>query len=251
MKNTSILFGRLMKHISRSPDTIITVAIMPVAMMLMFVYVFGGAIKTSLPGNVNYVNYQLPGILMMTIASGTAYTAFRLWGDKNKGLFSRFNSMPISRSSALWAHILASLVSNILTVAIILLIALIMGFRPSANVSQWLAIAGILTLYSLALTWVAAIAGLAAKSVEGASAFSYPLIFLPFLSSAFVPTETMPKAVRIFAENQPVTSIVESLRALLNSEPVGSEIWIALAWCVGIMIVAWFLAMRVYRSRIA
>ena len=248
---TYVLFGRLLKHILRSPDTIITVALTPIAMMLMFVYVFGGAVKTSLGDNVNYVNYQLPGILLMAIASGIAYTAFRMFTDTQKGLFARFNSMPIGRSSMLWAHVLTSLISNMLTVVIIFLVALLMGFRSGAGIFEWLAAAGILALYTLALTWVAVIPGLMAKTMEGASSFSYPLIFLPFLSSAFVPTETMPAAVRAFANNQPVTSIVESIRSLLNSEPVGNEIWIALAWCVGIMVVAYIFAMRVYKRKAA
>ncbi len=247
---TTVLFGRLMKHILRSPDTIITVAIIPIAIMLMFVYVFGGAVKTSLGADVNYVNYQLPGILLMAIASGMAYTAVRLFSDMQKGLFARFNSMPIKRSSVLWAHVLASLVSNMLTVVIIFLVALLMGFRSSAGILNWLVVAGILVLFTLALTWVAVLPGITAKTMEGASAFSYPLIFLPMLSSAFVPTETMPAVVRAFAENQPVTSIVDTIRTLLNAEPVGRDIWICLAWCVGIIAVAWFFAMRAYRRRI-
>jgi len=248
---TLVLFGRLMKHIIRSVDTIITVAIVPIGIMLMFVYVFGGAIKASLPDGINYVNYQLPGILLMAIASGISYTAFRMFGDKQDGIFSRFNSMPISRSSALWAHVLVSLVSNMLTVAIIFLVALLMGFRSGAGILSWLSVVGILALFTLALTWVAVIPGLTAKSVEGASVFSYPLIFLPMFSSAFAPTETMPAAVRWFAENQPVTSIVETVRALLNGEPVGNDIWVALAWCIGITVVACIFAMRAYRRRAA
>ena len=251
MKHTFILYGRLIKHITRSPDTIITVAIMPIGIMLMFVYVFGGAIKASLPDGVNYVNYQLPGILLMAIASGISYTAFRMFGDKQNGIFSRFNSMPISRSSALWAHVLVSLVSNMLTISTIFLVALLMGFRSGAGILEWLSVAGILALFTLALTWVAVIPGLTAKSAEGASVFSYPLIFLPMFSSAFAPTETMPAAVRWFAENQPVTSIVDTVRALLSGQPVGNEIWVALAWCVGIMIVAWFFAIRAYKRKTA
>jgi len=248
---TGVLFGRLMKHILRSPDTIITVAITPIGIMLMFVYVFGGAITASLPYGVNYVNYQLPGILLMTINSGISYTAFRMFGDRQKGIFSRFTSMPISRSSALWAHVLVSLVSNMLTVVIIFFVALLMGFRSSAGILDWLSVAGILALFTLALTWVAVIPGLVAKSAEGASVFAYPLIFLPMFSSAFAPTETMPAAVRWFAENQPITSIVETVRALLNSEPAGNDIWVALAWCAGIMFTAWFFAMRAYKQRIS
>ncbi|GGA14762.1 transport permease protein [Paenibacillus marchantiophytorum] len=242
-----VMLGRSMRHISRSMDTIITVTIMPIAMMLLFVYVFGGAIQT---GTSNYVNYLLPGILLIAIASGISYTAFRLFTDVQRGIFERFHSMPISRSTLLWGHVLTSLVSNAISVVVIILIALIMGFRSSAGILSWLAVAGILALFTLALTWVAAIAGLSAKSVDGASAFSYPIIFLPFISSAFVPTESMPSVVRAFAENQPVTSIVEAIRALLSGQPVGNEIWVALAWCVGILIVAYFFAMRVYKKRV-
>jgi ABC-2 type transport system permease protein len=236
-----------MRHIFRSMDTIITVTITPIAMMLLFVYVFGGAIQT---GTDKYVNYLLPGILLIAIASGIAYTAYRLFMDMQRGIFDRFHSMPIARSAALWGHVLTSLVSNAISVVIIILVALIMGFRSSAGVLSWLAVAGILMLFTLALTWIAAIAGLTAKSVDGAGAFSYPIIFLPFISSAFVPTESMPSVVRVFAENQPVTSIVEAIRALLAVQPVGNDIWIALAWCVGIMILAYIFAMRVYKKRV-
>ncbi|MDR9852336.1 ABC transporter permease [Paenibacillus sp. VCA1] len=239
-----VMLGRSMRHIFRSMDTIITVCITPIAMMLLFVYVFGGAIQT---GTDNYVNYLLPGILLMAIASGVAYVAYRLFMDKQRGIIERFHSMPISRSAVLWGHVLTSVVSNVISLVVIILVALIMGFRSSAGVLQWLAVAGILVLFTLALTWVAAIAGLSAKSVEGASAFSYPLIFLPFISSAFVPTDSMPKVVRAFAENQPVTSIVESIRALLSGQPVGNDIWIALGWCVGIMLVAYIFAMRAFK----
>jgi ABC-2 type transport system permease protein len=235
-----------MRHIFRSMDTIITVTIMPIAMMLLFVYVFGGAIQT---GTANYVNYLLPGILLIAITSGISYTAYHLFMDMQSGIFDRFHSMPIAHSAALWGHVLTSLVSNAISVGVIILVALIMGFRSSAGVLSWLAVAGILALFTLALTWVAAIAGLSAKSVDGAGAFSYPIMFLPFISSAFVPTESMPSGVRAFAENQPVTSIVDAIRALLSRKPVGNDIWIALAWCLGIMIVAYIFAMRVYKKR--
>ena len=242
-----IMLGRSMRHIFRSLDTILTVAITPIAMMLLFVYVFGGAIHT---GTDNYVNYLLPGILLIAIASGIAYTAYRLFMDMQSGIFERFHSMPIARSAALWGHVLTSLVSNAISVVVIILVALLMGFRSSAGVSSWLAVAGILALFTLALTWIAAIAGLSAKSVDGVSAFSYPLIFLPFISSAFVPTQSMPPVVRAFAKNQPVTSIVEAMRALLSGQAVGNDIWVALAWCAGIMIVAYIFAMRAYKKRV-
>lgn len=248
VSDMSVMLGRSMRHVFRSVDTIITVCITPIAMMLLFVYVLGGAIQTDTD---NYVNYLLPGILLIAIASGISYTAYRLFMDKQRGIIERFHSMPIARSAVLWGHVLTSLVSNFLSLAVIMIVALMMGFRSSAGILSWLAVIGILMLFTLALTWVAAIAGLTGKSVEGASAFSYPLIFLPFISSAFVPTDSMPKVVRAFADNQPVTSIVEAIRALLSGQPVGNEIWIALAWCVGIMLVAYYFAMRAYNRKAA
>jgi ABC-2 type transport system permease protein len=241
-----VMLGRSLRHIFRSLDTIITVAITPIAIMLLFVYVFGGAIQT---GTENYVNYLLPGILLMAIASGISYTAYRLFLDRQRGIFERFHSMPIARSAALWGHVLTSLVSNAISVVVIILVALIMGFRSPAGLWSWLAVAGILALFTLALIWIAAIAGLSAKSVDGVGAFSYPLIFLPFISSAFVPTASMPPVVRAFAKNQPVTSIVEALRALMSGQPVGNNLWVALAWCAGIVIVAYVLAIRTYKRK--
>jgi ABC-2 type transport system permease protein len=246
--DTVVLLGRSMRHITRSLDTIMTVAIMPIALMLLFVYVFGGAIDT---GSGEYVSYLLPGILLITIAMGISYTAFRLFTDLQSGIFERLHSMPIARSSILWAHVLTSLVANLISVAIVVLVAFLMGFRSSAGVLAWLAVAGILTLFTLAVTWLAVIAGLSAKTVDGVGAFSYPIVFLPFISSAFVPTETMPGPVRAFAEHQPVTSIVNTIRDLFTQQPVGSDIWVALAWCVGILVVAYVLAMATYHRKIA
>ena len=244
---TWVLFGRLMRNVMRSPDTIITVAITPIMMLLLFVYVFGGAIET---GTDNYVNYLLPGILLITIASGVSYTSLRLFSDVKSGLMARFITMPIKRSSVLWAHVLTSLFSIALTVVVIILVALLMGFRSNADILDWLAVTGILGLFTLALTWLAIIPGLTAGTMEGATAYSYPLIFLPFISSAFVPTETMPKFVRAFAENQPVTSIVNSIRAILYEGSVGNDIWTALAWCVGIMIIAYFISSKVFKRQL-
>jgi ABC-2 type transport system permease protein len=246
--DTAVLLERSLRHITRSPDTIITTAIMPVALLLLFVYVFGGAIRHG-PGS--YVTYLLPGILLITIAMGISYTAVRLFTDMQGGIFERFQSLPIARSSALWSHVLTSLAANLISLVIVVLAAAGMGFRSGAGVLAWLAIAGILALFTLALTWIAVIAGLSAKTVEGAGAFSYPIIFLPFISSAFVPTGTMPGPVRAFADNQPVTSIVNAIRDLLAQQPVSTDVWIALAWCLGILIVAYALAMATYHRKIA
>ncbi|MEG0325854.1 MAG: ABC transporter permease [Cellulosilyticaceae bacterium] len=244
LKDMGVMFGRSMKHIFRSMDTIITVSITPIAIMLLFVYVFGGAIQT---GTAKYIDYLLPGIMLMTIGSGIAYVAYRLFTDKQRGIFERFHAMPISRSAVLWGHVLTSIISNGISVVVIIVVALLMGFRSSAGILEWLAVFGILGIFTLALTWIAVIAGLAAKTPDGAGAFSYPIIFLPFISSAFVPTETMPSVVRAFAENQPVTPIVEAIRNLLASQPVGNNIWIALTWCIAISVVAYTFAMRLYK----
>ena len=246
--DTAVLTGRSLRHITRSPDTIITTTIMPIAFMLLFVYVFGGAIHS---GSGSYVTYLLPGILLITIASSIAYTAFRLFMDMNSGIVERFQSMPIARSSVLWAHVLTSLVASLISLVVVVLVALLMGFRSGAGVLAWLAVAGILILFTLALTWLAVIAGLSAKTVDGAGAFSYPLIFLPFVSSAFVATATMPAPVRAFADNQPVTPIVNAIRDLYTQRPVSTDIWIALAWCLGILIIGYALAMATYHRKIA
>lgn len=248
LSDTRVLTGRSLRHILRSPDTIITTAITPIALLMLFVWVFGGAIDTG--GAGSYIDYMLPGILLITIASGISYTAYRLFLDMQGGIFERFQSMPIARSSVLWAHVLTSAVANILSVAIVIGVAFAMGFRTGASFGAWLGVVGVLLLFTLALTWLAVIAGLSAKTVDGASAFSYPLIFLPFISSAFVPTASMPGPVAWFAEHQPVTSIVNTIRALFAGEPVGGDIWVAMAWLVGILIVAYGFAVAVYSKKL-
>ena len=239
LEDTSTLTGRSLRHILRSPDTIITTVVTPLALLLLFVYVLGGAIDTG--SDESYVNYMLPGILLITIASGVAYTAYRLFLDMQGGIFERFQSMPIARSSVLWAHVLTSLAANLVSVAVIIAVGFLMGFRTGASLGAWLAVTGILVLFTLALTWIAVIAGLSAKTVDGA----------PFISSAFVPTDSMPGPVAWFAENQPVTAIVDTMQALFAQEPVGSDIWTALAWLAAILVAAYAFAIRVYRRKVS
>ena len=247
LTDTGTLTGRSLRHILRSPDTIITTAVTPIAMLLLFVYVFGAAIEV---GGGSYVNYLLPGILLITVASGIAYTAFRLFTDISGGIFERFQSMPIARSAILWSHVLTSIIANLISLVLVVLVAVAMGFRSGAGVLAWLAVLGIMTLFTLALTWLAVIPGLTAKSIDGVSGFSYPLIFLPFISSAFVPTAGMPAPVRWFAEHQPVTSIVNTIRHLFAEQPVANDVWTALAWCLGLLLVAYALAIRTYHRKI-
>lgn len=252
VKDVVTLTGRSLTHIVRSPDTIITTALMPIAFLLLFVFVLGGAIDTGGgAGSGGYVDYLLPGILLITIVSGISYTAYRLFLDLQSGVLERFQSLPIARSAVLWAHVLTSLVSIAVSLALVVGVAVLTGFRSSAGLLAWLGVAGILVLLTLALTWLAVIPGLTARSVDGASAFSYPLILLPFVSSAFVPTASMPEPVRVFAEHQPVTSIVDTIRALLAGTPVGADIGVALAWTAGVLVLAYAVATVTFRRRLA
>jgi ABC-2 type transport system permease protein len=248
LSDTAVLTGRSLKHVTRSLDTIITTTIMPIGFMLLFVFVFGGAIDA---GTGPYVDYLLPGILIITIASGVSYTAYRLFMDLKGGMVERFQSMPIARSAVLWAHVLTSMVALAISVAVVVIAGVTMGFRPEANVLEWLGVIGILAVFALAMTWLAVLPGLLASTPDGAGAFAYPLIMLPFISSAFVPTESMPGPVRVFADNQPVTSIVDALRNLLAGQPAGTDIWVALVWCIGLLAIAYIAATAAYRKKLS
>lgn len=260
VRDTAVLTTRSLRHILRSPDTILTTAITPIAMLLLFVYVFGDAIAGggTIPdaggdrsGRGAYVDYLLPGILVITVASGIAYTAFRIFTDVSSGIVERFLSMPIARSAVLWGHVLTSVVATLISLILVSGVAVVIGFRSGAGVANWVAVLGLLLLFTLALTWLAVIPGLTATSVDGVSGFSYPLIFLPFISSAFVPTAGMPGPVRWFADHQPVTPVVDVLRHLMADQPVGDDAFPALAWCIGLLVVAYVLAMATYRRTIA
>lgn len=246
--DTAVMSGRVLRHTFRSIDTLITVVAMPIFMMLLFVYVFGGAMKT---GSVDYVNYVVPGIILFTIASSVAYTAVRLNSDVTAGIFDRFHSMPIAKSSILGGHVLTSLVFNAISVVLVLLVALLVGFRPQAGIAGWLLAIGILLLFTLAMTWVSVIFGLLAGSAEGAGVFAYPLLILLFISSAFVPAQSMSGIVRTFAEHQPMTPIIESVRSLLMNEPAGNNVWTAVLWCMGILIASYIAAMQIYKHKSA
>ena len=243
-----VIAGRCMRHAFRSIDTIITVVAMPVLMMLMFVYVFGGAIHT---GSANYINYVVPGIVLMCIASGAPYTSVRLSSDITTGIVDRFRSMPIAKSAILTGHVLTSVVFNMSSSVIVMLFALLIGFRTGAGITRWLLVIGILLLFTLALTWLSVVFSLLAKTAEGAVLFSYPILILLFVSSAFTPTDSMHGALRIFAENQPMTPIINAVRSLLINESAGSNALTAVLWCVGILIVSYIAAMIIYKRKTA
>jgi len=246
--DTWVMTKRSLRHTVRSMDTIITVAAMPIAMMLLFVYVFGGSFDT---GSIKYIDYVTPGVVIMTVASGVAYAALRLNNDFNKGIINRFKTMPVASSSILGGHAVSSLLSNLFSVLLVMIVALLVGFRSDAGIVEWLLFGGLLTLFTLATTWMAIVFGLLAKSAEGAGAFSYILLLLIFVSSAFTPTDKMGSALKAFAENQPMTPIIETLRSLLVNGTAGNKAWIATVWCVVLLGVTYVIANKLYKSKAA
>lgn len=248
VKDTWTMAKRSLKHIVRSPDTIITVVLTPIAMMLMFVYVLGGALEQQ-TGGVRYINYITPGIILFTIFSGIAYAAFRLNTDIQKGIVNRFRTMPVAPSSILGGQAASSTLSNLFSLLLVLAMAFVIGFRTEAGLAEWLIFAGLVVLFTLAMTWMAVFFGLKAKSAEGAGSFSYILLLLVFLSPAFVPTDSMTPALRWFAENQPFTPIIETMRSLLTAGAPGDKAWLAFAWSTGILVVFYALSLMAYRQR--
>jgi ABC-2 type transport system permease protein len=248
IKDTWTMARRSLRHTTRSMDTIITVVITPIAMMLLFVYVFGDSFQKSL-GDVKYIDFITPAIIIMTVVSGIAYAAVRLSMDLQKGIINRFKTMPVAPSSILGGHATSSTLSNLFSSLLVLVVALLIGFRSSAGLTEWLLFAGLLVLFTLATTWLAILFGLFAKTTEGAGAFSYILLLLIFISSGFTPVDNMTPALRWFAENQPMTPIIETMRSLLTSGTAGDSALTALLWCAGLLVVSYFFALRVYKTR--
>jgi ABC-2 type transport system permease protein len=248
LKDTWTMTKRSLRHIVRSPDTIITVVLTPIALLLMFVYVLGGALGQQ-TGSVNYVDFITPGIIIMTVISGIAYAAFRLNTDIQKGIINRFRTMPVAPSSILSGQAVSSTLSNLFSSLLVLAVAFAIGFRSNAGPVEWLLFAGLVTLFTLATTWMAIFFGLQAKTAEGAGSFSYILMLLIFISPSFVPTTSMTPLLRGFAENQPFTPIIETMRSLLTTGTAGDKVWLALAWCVGILVVMYALSIWQYKRK--
>ena len=246
LTDTWTMAKRSLRHTTRSLDTIITVVLMPIALLLLFVYVFGGALGEQ-TGGVKYVTFITPGVVIMTVASGIAYAAVRLNMDLQRGIISRFRTMPVAPSSVLSGQALSSTLSTLFSCLLVIAVALLVGFRPTSDPGAWLLFGGLLVLLTLATTWMAMFFGLLAKSSEGAGAFSYILLLLIFISPSFVPTDSMSSWLRTFAENQPMTPIVETMRSLLVEGTPGPELGAALAWAAGILIFSYALALGVYR----
>ncbi|MDR0908348.1 MAG: ABC transporter permease [Spirochaetaceae bacterium] len=248
LNDTAAMTGRMMKHMYRSPDTVITVIIMPVMMLLLFVYVLGGAMSTG-DGSMDYKAYIIPGIMLFCVATATSYTAWLLNEDISKGIFERFHSLPIAKSSILNGHVITSLVFNFVSIALVLIVALIIGFRPQASFAEWLIAIVLMAVFVIALSWMAVFFGLIAHSSETASVFTYPIMGLIFVSSAFAPLDTMPPGLHVFAQYQPLTPIINSFRSLLSQGIITGGLAIAFGWCLALWALFQSLSAWAYRRR--
>ncbi len=252
LRDSRTMLVRNLRHQRRYPSMTLMIAALPVVFLLLFVYVFGGTLGAGLPGGTGsggraeYLDYVVPGILLMTMAGAATSTAVSVAMDMNEGIVARFRTMAISRASVLTGHVWGSVIQTMASLAFVLGIAVLIGFRSSAGPLHWLAAAGLLVLTSLAITWLSVALGLISKSVESASNAPMPLLLLPFLGSGFVPTESMPAGLRQFAEYQPFTPIIETLRALMIGGHVGSTAMIAVAWCVGIALAGYVWAKHLF-----
>ncbi|AYY13279.1 ABC transporter permease [Actinobacteria bacterium YIM 96077] len=246
-----VLITRGLRHTLRSPDSMITSVALPIMLMLMFVYVFGGAIEGGIEhvAPVAYVDYVVPGVILLTAGFGAAITAINVTNDMSTGVIDRFRSLPIGNWIVVLGHVVASLARNLFATALVVGVALLIGFRPTASVLEWAAAIGAITLFVLMMTWVSVLFGLIAKTPDGASGFTFFVLFLPYVSSAFVPPETMPSVLHGFAEHQPVTPIIETVRGLLTGTPIGNSAWLAIAWCVGILVLVMPISGRLFRRR--
>jgi ABC-2 type transport system permease protein len=242
-----VMTKRSVLHIIRSLDQVMSLILFPIMFMILNRYVFGGAIDT---GNVTYANYLFAGIFVQTLAFGANYTTINLAVDMKEGIIDRFKSLPMASSALLVGHVLADLVRNIISGIIIVIMGLIVGFRPNASLKDWLAVIGIALVFTLAISWLSAILGLLVKSIEAAQWVGFVIIFpLTFLSSAFVPTNTLPHILRVFAENQPLSHVINAIRALLVGTPLGNSAWLAVIWSIGIIAVALPLSVYLFRNK--
>jgi ABC-2 type transport system permease protein len=247
MVDALTMVGRSVRLSMRNLDALLTSLLLPVMLMLLFVYLFGGAIHTG----TRYVTYVVPGIILLCVGFGSSTTAVSVSQDYKGSIIDRFRSMDIGGVPVLAGHVVASVVRNTASTVLVLAVAFLIGFRPSAGPLDWLAVAGVLLLYVLAISWLSAAVGLLASSPEAASGFTFLVMFLPYPSSAFVPIDTMPAWIHGFARHQPATPVIETLRGLLLGTPLGSSPWLALAWSGGILVASVALAAALFRRRTA
>jgi ABC-2 type transport system permease protein len=249
-RDSATMVRRQLKRLLRYPSMTIQLIITPVILLLLFVYVFGGTLGNGIGGNGRdaYINYVLPGILLMAVATAATGTAVMVATDMTEGIIARFRTMRIWRPAVLTGHVVGSVIQQLLGIAVLIAVAYAIGFHPNANAMEWLATLGLLTLFVVAITWLAVALGLNSQTPESASNAPMPLILLPFLGSGFVPTDSMPTVLRWFAEYQPFTPIMETLRGLLLGTPIGNSAAIALAWCAGIAALSFFWATRTFNK---
>ncbi|MGY1813698.1 ABC transporter permease [Blastococcus sp. SYSU D00820] len=253
LADSATMLRRNLRHAVRYPALTVVVAGMPIVFLLLFVYVFGGTLGAGLGGpsggRAEYAEYLTPGLLVLAIAAAAQGTAISIAMDMTEGIINRFRTMSIARAAVLAGHVGGAVVQTLIGLALVLGVAVLIGFRPDAGVVEWLAATGFLALVSFALSWLSVAMGLAAKSVESASNLPMPLLLLPFFGSGFVPTDSMPAGLRWFAEHQPFTPVIETLRGLLTGTAIGSSAVVAMAWCVGFAVVGWLWARRTYERR--
>ena len=245
LDDAGIMVGRSLRHARRALDTLLIGVLLPVMLLLLFVYVFGGAIDPA----GEYLTYVVPGIVLLCAGYGAAGTSVPVANDMTTGAVDRFRSMPILRSAVLIGHVSASVIRNLFSTVLVLAVAFAIGFRPVAGPLEWVLAVAMLTLFIVAMSWVAVCFGLLASSVESASSFSFVILFLPYLSSAFVPVETMPTVVRGFAEHQPLTPVIETLRGLMIGAEVGTQAWTAAAWFGSILVLGYVAAGVLFARR--
>ncbi|WP_433241214.1 ABC transporter permease [Actinomadura nitritigenes] len=248
-RDSRTMVGRQLKRLIRYPSMTVQLIITPVIILLLFVYVLGGTLGTGLGGGRDaYINYVLPGILLMAVATGATGTAVMVATDMTEGIIARFRTMRISRASVLTGHVIAAVIQQLLGMTVLIAIALAIGFRPHAGLTDWLAAAGMLTLFAFAITWLSVALGLKSSTPEAASNAPMPLVLLPFLGSGFVPTDSMPTALRWFAQYQPFTPIMQTIRGLLLDTPIGDNAAIATAWCTGIALASYLWAKHTFNK---
>jgi len=253
VNDSATMLRRNLKRAVRYPGLTVIVAAMPIVFLLLFVFVFGGTLGaglgTAAGGRAEYVAYVVPGILVLAITGGAQGTAIAIAMDMTEGIIARFRTMSIARASVLTGHVVGAVIQTMVGLALVLAVALLVGFRPDANPVEWLAAIGVLVMTSFALSWLSVAMGLSTKTVEAASNLPMPLMLLPFFGSGFVPVESMPAGLRWFAENQPFTPIIETMRGLLIGTAIGSSGVVATAWCAAIALVGYLWARRNYERR--
>lgn len=250
LSDSLLMIKRSSRHIIRNTDQLIGTFFQPIMFLVLFAAVFGGAIKLALPEGIGYLDFLMGGIIVQTIAFGSTTTAIAICNDLKRGIVDRFKSLPMSDIAVLNGHVISDLFRNAISVIVMIVVGLLMGFRPTTNPLNWLVIAGLIALFTLTFSWLAAIIGVVAKSIEAVQWLTFVIIFpLTFASSAFVPTESMGKYLRIFAENQPITHIIEAVRALILETPAGNHIWLSIVWCVGLLAFAVPFATRLFKRR--